>query len=99
MLAVRNTEESLVPDVVACIRETLSGLVRGGLDHKQLTAALNQLEFRLRERDYGTYPRGLVYGISMMDSWLYDGDPLLYLTYDGVFEMLTAELRPDISKN
>jgi len=92
MLAVRNTEESLVPEVVACIRETLSGLVRGGLDHKQLTAALNQLEFRLRERDYGTYPRGLVYGISMMDSWLYDGDPLLYLTYDGVFEMLHSRI-------
>jgi Zn-dependent M16 (insulinase) family peptidase len=51
-------------------RETLTDLTRGGLDHKQLTAAQNQLEFRLRERDFGTYPRGLVYGISMMDPGL-----------------------------
>ncbi len=91
-LAVRNTDREKVPAIQACIRETIEDLVHNGIDRDLLTASFNNLEFRLRERDYGTFPRGLVYGISMMDSWLYGGDPSQYLIYDDVFAALRQKM-------
>ena len=43
-----------------------------GLDKKALLAALNYYEFKYREADFGSYPKGLMYGLQMFDSWLYD---------------------------
>ncbi len=62
------------------IRETLQKLVAGGLEKKALLAAINNLEFKFREADYGSFPRGLMYGIDTFDSWLYDDNaPFDYL--------------------
>ena len=60
-----------------------------------LEACLNMLEFKLREADFGAYPKGLIYGIGVMDTWLYDGDPLDGLRYN----KLLAELREGIKTN
>lgn len=73
---------------------TLQELTINGIDKELLEAHLNYLEFKLREADFGAYPKGLIYGISVMDSWLYDGDPLSALRYN---EVLT-ELRQGINK-
>ena len=53
------------------------------------------LEFKLREADFGAYPKGLIYGIGVMDTWLYDGDPLAGLRYN----KMLAELREGINSN
>ncbi len=54
------------------IRETLEKLVKEGISEKAILAALNRSEFRFREADYGSSPKGLHYAISMLQSWLYD---------------------------
>ena len=65
---------------LAVIRETLQKLVAEGLEKKALLAAINNLEFKFREADYGNFPRGLMYGIDTFDSWLYDDNaPFDYL--------------------
>ncbi len=65
---------------VSVIRETLEKLVRDGLEQKTILAAINNMEFRTREADFGQFPRGLMYGINAFDSWLYDEDaPFDYL--------------------
>ena len=46
--------------------------MKEGLDKKALLAALNYYEFKYREADFGSYPKGLMYGLQMFDSWLYD---------------------------
>lgn len=62
------------------IRETLERLCREGLNEKALEAAVNTMEFRFREADYGGYPKGLIYSIDTFDSWLYrDDQPFDYL--------------------
>lgn len=62
------------------IRRTLAGIVENGFDRKALQAGLNFYEFRYREADFGNYPRGLMYGLQMFDSWLYDETkPFLHL--------------------
>lgn len=51
-------------------------------------AGLNLYEFRYREADYGSAPKGLMYGLWSLDSWLYDGKPTLHLEYQKTFDYL-----------
>lgn len=57
---------------VQTIEEELAKIVKQGIDKKALLAGLNNYEFKYREADFGAYPKGLMYGLQMFDSWLYD---------------------------
>ena len=57
---------------VSLIRETLEKIVKEGIDQKAVAAGINYMEFRFREADYSSFPKGLMYGIDVFDSWLYD---------------------------
>lgn len=75
------------------IRDELSRIAAEGIDEKALRAGINYMEFRFREADYGNYPKGLMYGIDLMDSWLYDEmRPFDYLHQLSVFEKLKKQV-------
>lgn len=57
---------------IRVIEDTLSKIVVNGIDQKAILAGINYYEFRYREADFGNYPKGLVYGLQLFDSWLYD---------------------------
>lgn len=62
------------------VKSTLGRLAEEKLDRKALLAGINYYEFRYREADFGNYPKGLMYGLQMFDSWLYDeNQPFLHL--------------------
>ena len=62
------------------IDSTLRQQVTDGIDKKALLAAINTNQFRTREADFGNYPKGLMYGLQLLDSWLYDKNkPFLHL--------------------
>lgn len=63
------------------IDETLRALALNGIDKSMLKAAINRIEFTLRENDYRGRPKGLFYGIRAMELWLYDRNPLDALKY------------------
>ena len=63
------------------IDETLRALALNGIDKSMLKAAINRIEFTLRENDYRGRPKGLFYGIRAMDLWLYDRNPMDALKY------------------
>lgn len=70
-------------------RRELKKLAEEGIDRKALYAGLNHFEFKHREADFGSYPKGLMYGLQMLDSWLYDdGKPFIHVeaneTYAGL---------------
>ncbi len=54
------------------ILETLKTIAKNGIDAKALQAGINYHEFHYREADFGSYPKGLVYGLDIMDTWLYE---------------------------
>ncbi len=54
------------------IENVLLDIVKNGFDEKALLAGINYYEFKYREADFGSYPKGLMYGLQMLDSWLYD---------------------------
>ena len=63
-----------------------------GLDQIQLKAALNTIEFALRESDFGTTPKGLVYGLTLLRSVLYGGSVDTFLKYEDALKLIKAEL-------
>ena len=69
--------------------ETLKGIVANGFDKKALLAGINYYEFKYREADFGSYPKGLMYGLQMMDSWLYDENkPFIHIEANDTFATL-----------
>lgn len=75
-------------EFLAVVKGTLRKLADQGLNKRSLLAGINYYEFRLREADFGSAPKGLMYGLQCLDSWLYGGDPLMYLQYEESFAFL-----------
>lgn len=78
---------------VKLIEDTLRGIVQKGIDKKSILAGINYHEFRYREADFGSYPKGLIYGLQMLDSWLYDEDkPFLHVEATETFAWLKQQV-------
>ena len=88
----KNANASQKEAFVHVIEETLRKLAENGIDKKALEAGINYHEFRYREADFGGYPKGLIYGLSMLDSWLYDGDPFMYMEEIETFKFLKEQI-------
>lgn len=59
-------------EFIKVIRDTLTKIAEEGIDKKAVTAGINYYEFRFREADFSSYPKGLMYGLDILSSWLYD---------------------------
>lgn len=75
-------------EFLSVVKGTLRKLADQGMNHKSLLAGINYYEFRYREADYGSAPKGLMYGLQSLDSWLYGGDPLMHLEFQNTFDFL-----------
>lgn len=71
-IIAKNSEEAKKDRMVGIVRDVLSKLIAEDLDEKSLRAAINYYEFRYREADFGQFPKGLLYGLRAMSSWLHD---------------------------
>ncbi|MGQ9889004.1 MAG: insulinase family protein [Aggregatilineales bacterium] len=78
--------------VEALIMDTLRALARDGIEADMVEAALNTVEFRLREFNTGGFPRGLAMMISALSTWLYNGDPLAPLAFEAPLAAIKARL-------
>ncbi|MCC8066564.1 MAG: insulinase family protein [Clostridiales bacterium] len=88
-IVAKNANEEDADRFLAVIRETLEKIVEEGIDKKALYAGINSMEFKFREADYGAYPKGLMYGLDVFDSWLYDENaPFSYLKQLDVYAAL-----------
>lgn len=84
----KDADASQKGEFLAVVKGTLRKLAEDGINKKSLLAGMNYYEFKYRESDYGHFPKGLMYGLQCMDSWLYDGDPLMHLEYEDTFAFL-----------
>ena len=87
------TEADRKEEFVKIIEDTLKKIVNEGIDEKKLTAAINYGEFKYREQDSGRYPTGLIMGINMYTTWLYD-DNLVFEQADAGknFDLLRSKI-------
>ncbi len=71
-IVAKNTNPDKKDEFFECIQKTLQDITKNGLNKNSLRAAISSQEFAYREADYGSFPKGLLYGIQMYGSWLYD---------------------------
>lgn len=81
-IVAKNANSDQKDAFLRVVRETLEKAVKEGLDPKLVEATIASTEFQLREGNFGSAPKGLIYGINCMDSWLYGGSPLTYLSFE-----------------
>ncbi len=77
--------------VEALILATLNKLAQEGIDPDTVAASLNTIEFALREKNTGRFPRGLAMMLDALTTWLYDGDPLAALAYEAPLTAVKAK--------
>lgn len=83
-------ETENIDRVQATISNVLSRLVEKGIDQKMLEAGINSAIFEIKEKDFGSYPPGLMFGLELMDTWLYDQDPLSHMRMDDAIKHVKA---------
>lgn len=81
-------------EFLTTIEEVLTELSKKGIGEKALLAGLNYYEFKYREADFGSYPKGLMYGLQMLDSWMYDDTkPFLHIEANATFASLKEKIK------
>ncbi len=92
-IIAKNAASDKKETFAAIVREQLEKLVTEGINRDSLNAGLNALEFRYREADFGMYPKGLMYGLQIFDSWLYDPEkPFIHLQANETFQKLREKM-------
>ncbi|MGI6007615.1 MAG: insulinase family protein [Ruminococcus sp.] len=92
-IVAKNAEPEDKERFCRVITDTLRNLAEKGINKKALEAGINYFEFRFREADYSSYPKGLMYGIDVFDSWLYDEEkPFDYLLQLEIFASLKEKI-------
>ncbi len=80
-------------EFIDTICKTLSEQVKNGIDKKALYAGINAAQFSFREADFGSYPKGLIFGLEALDSWLHDENaPFLHFYGIEVLDGLKAKV-------
>ena len=92
-IIAKNAEPQQKERFVQVIEDTLRKIVEDGIDRKALEAGINYHEFRFREADFGNYPKGLMYGLDLFDSWLYDEKkPFIHMQAIPTFAFLKEQI-------
>ncbi len=74
------------------INSTLEDLAVRGIDPEIIKAALNSLEFALRENNTGSFPRGMAVMFRALTTWLYDQSPFTLLEFSPVLDSIKKRL-------
>lgn len=99
-VVAKGADPASMPEFMDTIQKTLTDLAENGLNKRTLAAGLNSAEFRYREADFGSFPKGLMYGLQCFDSWLYEEtDPLMHLKFSDTFDWLREHMEEGYFEN
>lgn len=92
----KNANASQADEFENIIENTLKEVVKTGINKKALLAGINSSEFKFREADFGQFPKGLLFGLNCLDSWLFDDmKPFIHLECLGTFAKLRKAVDTD----
>lgn len=91
-IRVSGSDPDKLDTFISVVYRTLQLISRKGVPEKLLTAELNSEEFKMREADYNVYPKGLIYGLNVMETWLYGGDPTICLKFTDALDFLRSKI-------
>lgn len=92
----KNANASQADEFESIIENTLKEVVKTGINKEALLAGINSSEFKFREADFGQFPKGLLFGLNCLDSWLFDDmKPFIHLECLGTFAKLRKAVDTD----
>lgn len=92
----KNANASQADEFESIIENTLKKVVKTGINKEALLAGINSSEFKFREADFGQFPKGLLFGLNCLDSWLFDDmKPFIHLECLGTFAKLRKAVDTD----
>ncbi len=91
-VGLKGLEPDKADKVEALVLDTLAGLANNGLDKGDVQAAVNSMEFALRENNTGSFPRGLSLLFRALTTWLHDASPLALLPFEKCLTNLKRKL-------
>lgn len=90
-IIAKNSDYNQEDAFVEVIETTFRRIVREGFNKEKVQAAINKFEFRVKEADFGHYPKGVIYAMKILETWLYDEDPFVHFDYQTLFETLKTK--------
>ena len=95
-VAAKNAKKGDRERFAEVLRGALEKCVKEGIKKTTLLATINAQEFRYREADFGRFPKGLMHGINIMSTWLYDDNqPFIYMHASKVYTELKEKAQTD----
>lgn len=92
----KNANASQAEEFERIIENTLKEIVKTGINKEALLAGINSSEFKFREADFGQFPKGLLFGLNCLDSWLFDDmKPFIHLECLDTFAKLRKAVDTD----
>ena len=92
----KNANASQADEFESIIENTLKDVVKTGINKEALLAGINSSEFKFREADFGQFPKGLLFGLNCLDSWLFDDmKPFIHLECLDTFAKLRRAVDTD----
>lgn len=92
----KNANAFQADEFESIIENTLKEVVKTGINKEALLAGINSSEFKFREADFGQFPKGLLFGLNCLDSWLFDDmKPFIHLECLGTFAKLRKAVDTD----
>ncbi|GLC71241.1 hypothetical protein PLESTF_001094000 [Pleodorina starrii] len=78
--------------VDALITSKLQELSVSGFSSTAIEAAINTIEFSLRENNTGSFPRGLSLMLRAVGAWIYDRDPFTQMQWEDALSSFKSKL-------
>lgn len=98
-ITAKGAKDGQLDDFVRIIEEKLAECAKD-LPKQSLMAAINLFEFKYREADFGSYPRGLMLGLQSLDSWLYDkSKPFMHIEANETYAYLKNNIDAKLFEN
>jgi len=91
-IGLKGVKAEDVKKVEELVMSTLEKLAKEGFEAEAIEAAVNTIEFSLRENNTGRFPRGLSLMLRSMSAWLYEGDAFEPMKYAAALEAFKARM-------
>ena len=91
-VAIKDSSIKCAKEYEKIVKDILKEIVEEGIDPMTIKAAISRFEFSHREASFDSFPKGLVYVLGILDSWLYcDDTPFDKLHENKIYESLKAK--------
>lgn len=93
-VVLKDTNPEAKAQFISIIEKELTKLVSNGIPKKAIQAALNKAAFRYKELTAleGATPKGILYSLNSLTSWLYGGNVFETFEYQWVLDKIEKEM-------